>query len=144
SSARKEHMPYPRFTKVIIDHFISKDNTISMKNRINLYTLHDDSLLGTLKFVSKTKDCQKYGALIPDGMINDNIKLYFKKPASPKLKTVLVSTKEPTQKGERVKRPTKKVTTSPTTVVVIKDTPDKSISKKKAPAKADTFRCYTT
>nr|GEX84889.1 hypothetical protein [Tanacetum cinerariifolium] len=87
----------------------------------------------------------KYGALIPDRMINDNIKLYvayktyldyairkvppkkarkFKKPASPKLKTVLVSTKEPTQKGERVKRPTKKVTTSPTTVVVIKDTPD--------------------
>nr|GFA81080.1 hypothetical protein [Tanacetum cinerariifolium] len=28
SSARKEHMPYPRYTKAIIDHFISKDNTI--------------------------------------------------------------------------------------------------------------------
>ncbi|GKE10813.1 hypothetical protein Tco_1414364, partial [Tanacetum coccineum] len=26
SSARKEHIPYPRFIKVIIDHFISKDN----------------------------------------------------------------------------------------------------------------------
>nr|GEZ62197.1 hypothetical protein [Tanacetum cinerariifolium] len=45
SSARKEHMPYPRFTKVIINHFISKDNTISMRNRINLYTVRDDSLL---------------------------------------------------------------------------------------------------
>ncbi|GKD88360.1 hypothetical protein Tco_1363867 [Tanacetum coccineum] len=127
-------MPYPRFTKVIIDHFISKDNTISMRNRINLHTARDDSLLGALKFVSKIEDCQKYGALIPDGMINDDIKLStayktyldyatgkvppkkarkFKKPASPKLKTVLVSPKEPTQKGKRVKRPAKKATTSP-------------------------------
>nr|GEU44889.1 hypothetical protein [Tanacetum cinerariifolium] len=63
---------------------------------------------GTLKFVSKTEDYQIYGAVIPDGMINDDIKLStgyktyldyatrkvppkkarkFKKPASPKLKT---------------------------------------------------------
>ncbi|GJV99740.1 hypothetical protein Tco_1554992 [Tanacetum coccineum] len=128
SSARKEHMPYPRFTKVIIDHFISKDNTISMRNRINLHTARDDRLLGALKFVSKIEDCQKYGALIPDGMINNDIKLStayktyldyatrkvppkkarkFKKHASPKLKTVLASPKEPTQKGKRVKRPAK-------------------------------------
>nr|GEV48117.1 hypothetical protein [Tanacetum cinerariifolium] len=119
SSAKKEHMPYPRFTKVIINHFISKDNTISMSNRINLHTVRDDTLLGTLKFVSKTEDYQKYGALIPDGMINDDIKLSipyktyldyatgkvppkkvrkFKKPASPKPKTVSASPKEPTQK----------------------------------------------
>nr|GEZ94575.1 hypothetical protein [Tanacetum cinerariifolium] len=75
SSARKEHMPY-QFTKVTINHFISKDNTISMRNRINLHTIHDDTLLDTLKFVSKTKDYQKYGALISNVMINDDIKLY--------------------------------------------------------------------
>ncbi|GKD00766.1 hypothetical protein Tco_1171040 [Tanacetum coccineum] len=124
SSARKKHMPYPRFTKVIIDHFISKDNTISMRNRINLHTARDD------------KSFTLYGALIPDGMINDDIKLSttyktsldyatgkvppekarkFKKPTSPKLKIVLASPKESTQK----------------------DTPGKSVSKKKAPAKAD-------
>ncbi|GJR39261.1 hypothetical protein Tco_1214945 [Tanacetum coccineum] len=156
SSARKEHMPYPRFTKVIIDHFISKDNTISMRNRINLHTVRDDTLLGTLKFVSKTEDCQIYGAVIPDGMINDDIKLSkayktyldyatrkvspkkarkFKKPASLKLKTVPASPKEPTQKGKRVKRPAKKATTVLTSGVVIRDTPDKSLSKNKAPAK---------
>ncbi|GJT49030.1 hypothetical protein Tco_0975187 [Tanacetum coccineum] len=73
-SARKEHMPYPRFTKVIINNFISKDKTISMRNRINLYTIRDDSLLGTLKFVSKTQDYHQYGALIPDDMINQDIK----------------------------------------------------------------------
>ncbi|GKE07775.1 hypothetical protein Tco_1411326 [Tanacetum coccineum] len=129
-----------------------------MRNRINLHTTRDDSLLGALKFVSKTEDCQKYGALIPDGMINDDIKLSttyktyldyatgkvppkkakkLKKPASPKLKTVPVSPKEPTQKGKRVKRPAKKATTSPTTGVFIRDTLGKSVSKKKALAKTD-------
>ncbi|GJS82408.1 hypothetical protein Tco_0748949 [Tanacetum coccineum] len=158
SSARKEHMPYPRFTKVIIDHFISKDNTIFMRNIINLHTARDDSLLSALKFVSKIEDCQKYGTLIPNGMINDDIKLSttyktyidyttgkvppkkarkFKKPASPKLKIVLASPKEPTQKGKRVKRPAKKATTAPTIGVVIRDTLGKSVSKKKVPAKTD-------
>nr|GEX36653.1 hypothetical protein [Tanacetum cinerariifolium] len=45
SSARNEHMPYPRFTKGIIYHFISKYNTISMRNRINLYNFCDDTML---------------------------------------------------------------------------------------------------
>nr|GEU76704.1 hypothetical protein [Tanacetum cinerariifolium] len=92
SLERKEHIPYPQFTKVIINHFISKDNTISMRNRINLHTVRDDTLLVPPKKARK-----------------------FKKPASPKLKIVPVSPKEPTQK----------------------DTSDKSVSKKKAPSKAD-------
>nr|GEZ04412.1 hypothetical protein [Tanacetum cinerariifolium] len=48
----------------------------------------------------------------------------FKKHASPKLKTVLASPKEPTQKGKRVKRPTKKAITTLTTGVVIRYTPE--------------------
>nr|GEX92857.1 hypothetical protein [Tanacetum cinerariifolium] len=104
SSSRKEHMPYPRFTKVIINHFISKDNTIFMRNMINLHTVRDDSLLGRK----------------------------LKKLESPKHKTILASPKEPTQKGKRVKRPAKKATTALTTSVVIRDTPGKSVSKKKA------------
>ncbi|GJY46303.1 hypothetical protein Tco_0435366, partial [Tanacetum coccineum] len=39
--------------------------------------------------------------------------------------------------AKRVKRPAKKSTTAPTACVVIRDTPGVSISKKKAPAKAD-------
>ncbi|GJX93806.1 hypothetical protein Tco_0348392 [Tanacetum coccineum] len=38
-------MTSPRFTKVIINHFISKDKTIFMRNRINLHTICNDSLL---------------------------------------------------------------------------------------------------
>ncbi|GKF81999.1 hypothetical protein Tco_0243655 [Tanacetum coccineum] len=125
SSARKKYMPYPRFTKFIINHFISKDKSISMRNIINLHTVRDDSLLGTLKFVSKTEDSQKYGALIPDGIINQTIKdteafktyydfatgkvapkkaRMFKKTASPSRILSPVKEAEPVQKAKRVKR----------------------------------------
>ncbi|GJT30130.1 hypothetical protein Tco_0910405 [Tanacetum coccineum] len=55
----------------------------------------------------------------------------FKKPASPKLTTVLVSPEEPTRKSKRVKRPARKSTNVPTVGVVIRDTPVMSLSKKK-------------
>ncbi|GJV47302.1 hypothetical protein Tco_1437514 [Tanacetum coccineum] len=152
SLARKEHMPYLRFTKVIINHFISKDKTISMRNRINLHIICDDSLLGTLKFVSKKQDYQQYGALIPDDMINKDIKdsqaykTYYdfatgKVPPrkSRKYKKVDLPSRKlsPVKKGKRVKRPAKKSITAPTAGVAIRDTPGVSVSKKKAHAKAD-------
>ncbi|GJX43587.1 hypothetical protein Tco_0260263 [Tanacetum coccineum] len=46
-------------------------------------------------------------------------------------------TKEPIKKSKRVKRPAKKSTNAPTIGVVIRDTLGVSVSKKKAPAKAD-------
>ncbi|GJW35282.1 hypothetical protein Tco_0058202 [Tanacetum coccineum] len=102
SSARKKHMPYPRFTKVIIGHFISKDNSISMRNIINLHTAHDDSLLAYKTYLDYAT-----------GKVPPKKARKFKKSASPKLKIVLASPKEPTQKGKRVKRPAKKATTAP-------------------------------
>ncbi|GJV39463.1 hypothetical protein Tco_1417903 [Tanacetum coccineum] len=144
SLARKEHMPYPRFTKVIINHFISKDKTISMRNRINLHTIRDDTLLGTLKFVSKTQDYQQYKVLIPNEMINQHIKYSkayktyldfatgkatpkkarkFKKVVSPSRKLSPVLEEEHVVKPKRVKRSAKKSTIVPTAGVVIRDTP---------------------
>ncbi|GKA19244.1 hypothetical protein Tco_0699159 [Tanacetum coccineum] len=158
SSASKEHMPYPRFTKVIINHFISKDKTIFMRNRINLHTIRDDSLLGTLKFVSKTEDYQKYEALILDGMINQDIKdskayqtyydfdtgkatpnkeRKFKKVALPSRQLSPILEAEPVKKPKRGKGPVKKFATMPTVGVVIRDTLGVPVSKKKAPAKVD-------
>ncbi|GJX78513.1 hypothetical protein Tco_0326662 [Tanacetum coccineum] len=158
SLARKAHMPYPRFTKVIINHFISKDKTISMRNKINLHTIRDDFILGTLKFVSKTEDYQKYGAVIPDGMINQDIKASkayktchefasgkvppkeerkFKKVASPSRKLSSVLEEEPAEKPKKAKKPAKKPTTVPTVGVVIRDTPGVSVSKKKSSAKGN-------
>ncbi|GKE20006.1 hypothetical protein Tco_1431518 [Tanacetum coccineum] len=65
SSARKEHMPYPRFTKVIISHFICKNKTIFMRNRINLHTIRDDSLLAK-KHTKKSNNVPTAGVIIKD------------------------------------------------------------------------------
>ncbi|GJU15810.1 hypothetical protein Tco_1143776 [Tanacetum coccineum] len=106
--------------------------------------VRNDTLLGTLKFVSKTQDYQIYGALIPDEMINQDIKdskayktyldfatrratlkkaRKFKKVASPLKKLSPVLEEEPAVKPKHAKKPTKKSTTVPTAGVVIKDTP---------------------
>ncbi|GJV35642.1 hypothetical protein Tco_1408119 [Tanacetum coccineum] len=157
SPARKEHTPYLRFIKVIINHLIFKDKTISMRNMINIHTFRNDTLLGTLKFISKTKDYQRYGALIPDDMINQDIKdskayktyldfatgkatpkkaRKFKKVVSPSKKLSSILKEEPAVKPKRAKKLAKK-STVPTTGVVVRDTPGISVSKKKAPTKVD-------
>ncbi|GJW92242.1 hypothetical protein Tco_0169795 [Tanacetum coccineum] len=94
-------MPYPRFTKVIIKHFISKDKTISMRNKINLHIICDDSFLGTLKFISKTKDYQQYGALIPDD--TESIQDY-KILKLTRLTTTLLLEKVPPRKTRKYKK----------------------------------------
>ncbi|GKD22648.1 hypothetical protein Tco_1224351 [Tanacetum coccineum] len=40
-------MYYPRFTKAIIHHFITKDKSISIRNKMFMNTTEDDSILGT-------------------------------------------------------------------------------------------------
>ncbi|GJY55268.1 hypothetical protein Tco_0454383 [Tanacetum coccineum] len=55
----------------------------------------------------------------------------FKKPVSPQLTIVPVSPEEPTRKSKRVKRPTKKSTKSLIGGVVIRETHEMSLSKKK-------------
>ncbi|GJZ19380.1 hypothetical protein Tco_0555970 [Tanacetum coccineum] len=129
-----------------------------MRTRINLHTVRDDTLLGTLKFVSKIEDYQKYGALIPNEMINQDIKdskayktyldfatgkatpkkaRKFKKVVSPSKKLSPVLEEEPAKKPKQAKKPAKKSTIMPTAGVIVKDTPSVSVTKKKAPAKVD-------
>ncbi|GJS68645.1 retrovirus-related pol polyprotein from transposon TNT 1-94 [Tanacetum coccineum] len=129
SSARKEHVPCPRFTKVIINHFISKDKTISMRNRNNLYIIHDDSLLGTLKFVSKTQDYQQKSTPTKARK--------YKKVALPSRKLSLVLEEVLAEKPKQAKKPAKKSTNVPTSGVAIRDTPSESVPKKITLAKVD-------
>ncbi|GJV08711.1 hypothetical protein Tco_1346367 [Tanacetum coccineum] len=106
------------------------------------------------------KNVDFYGALIPEEMINQDIKdskshktyldfatrkatpkkaRKFKKVASPlkKLSPVLEEEKEATKKPKRAKKPAKKSSIVPIAGVVIRDTPGVFVSKKKAPAKVD-------
>ncbi|GJU26931.1 hypothetical protein Tco_1165552 [Tanacetum coccineum] len=109
-------------------NLISIDKTISMRNMINLHTISDDTLLGTLKFVSKTQDYYQYGALIPDDMINQDIN------DSKAYKTYLdFATRKATPKKARnfkkVASPSRKLS------LVLEEEP--SVPKKKTPAKVD-------
>ncbi|GKE28971.1 hypothetical protein Tco_1444355 [Tanacetum coccineum] len=117
-----------------------------------MHTSRDDYLINTLRFVSAKEETQIYGAILPESLTSPEMKeskayktylgfatgatppkkaRKFKNPASPKLTTVPVSTKEPTGKSKRVKRPAKKSTKAPARGVVIRETSEMPLSKKK-------------
>ncbi|GJX74062.1 hypothetical protein Tco_0312657 [Tanacetum coccineum] len=108
---KQDKMYYPRFTKVINHHFLTKDKAISKRNKIGMHTSRDDYLINTLRFVSAKEESQIYRARLP--------------------KSMTTSLEEPTRKLKRVKRPAKKSSDAPTACVVIRETHVKSLSKKK-------------
>ncbi|GJV94551.1 hypothetical protein Tco_1546128 [Tanacetum coccineum] len=118
-------MYYPRFTKVIIRHFLTKDKTISKRNKICMHTFRDDYLINTLRFVSAKEESQIYGARLPKSMISPEMR------ETKAYKTYLGYATGVTPPKKRVKRPAKKSSDAPTTGVVIRETPVKSLSKKK-------------
>ncbi|GJT57489.1 hypothetical protein Tco_0992543 [Tanacetum coccineum] len=148
-------MYYPRFTKVIIHHFLIQDKTLSWRNKIGMYTSKDDYLINTLRFVSRKEPSQIYGAVLLDcltspemkeskaykayliyatGAVPPKIARKFKKASPSKKDSVPVQADEkPVQKGKRVKRSAKKSSTTPATGIVIRETPvkTKSIGKEK-------------
>nr|GEU80812.1 hypothetical protein [Tanacetum cinerariifolium] len=144
-SKKQDKMFYPRSMKIIIHYFLKKDKSISMRNKMFMHIAHDDSLLGTMRFISKHEDAQIYGAILPKAMTNQAMldyvayKTYYaiaseaKPPKSKKLKTksnsAISSEETPSEK-----KPTK----------AKKDIPSKKklnsktiLTKKKAPIKAD-------
>ncbi|GJU50586.1 hypothetical protein Tco_1220141 [Tanacetum coccineum] len=69
-SKKQDKMFYPTFIKIIIHHFLKKDKSISMRNKTFMHTARDDSLLGTMRFVSRHEDTQVYGVILPKAMMN--------------------------------------------------------------------------
>ncbi|GJQ89296.1 retrovirus-related pol polyprotein from transposon TNT 1-94 [Tanacetum coccineum] len=72
--SRRETMPFPQFTKVIINHFLSKHKSLSKLQFQHYHTIKDDGIVSRLKFVRIRKDYQEYELPIPDMMLNDKIK----------------------------------------------------------------------
>ncbi|GKD90478.1 hypothetical protein Tco_1365985, partial [Tanacetum coccineum] len=83
-------MLYPRFTKVIIDYFMSKDQSISKRNKMFWHTARDDTMFTSMRCVSRHEKSQKAPK-----------EKYVRKKAesntSPKKKTT------PASKGSRLK-----------------------------------------
>ncbi|GJS58212.1 hypothetical protein Tco_0652996 [Tanacetum coccineum] len=49
-------MLYPRFTKIIIDYFMSKDPSISRRNKMFWHTARDDTLFTSMRCISRRED----------------------------------------------------------------------------------------
>ncbi|GKF13463.1 hypothetical protein Tco_0054925, partial [Tanacetum coccineum] len=67
-------MPYPRFTKIIINHFLKQHKSLTNLNRKYYHTIKDDGIVSRLKFVRIGEDYQEYGLAIPNVMLTDAIK----------------------------------------------------------------------
>ncbi|GJS11180.1 hypothetical protein Tco_0367976 [Tanacetum coccineum] len=67
-------MYYPCFTKVIVNFFMSKDQSIPRRNWVNWHFAKDDPMFTTIKVISRHEDTQLYGASLPDELTNEAIK----------------------------------------------------------------------
>ncbi|GJS42833.1 hypothetical protein Tco_0567876 [Tanacetum coccineum] len=66
NSKKNIDMCYPLFTKVIIDYFMSKDQSISRRNKMFWHTARDDPMFNTIRVISKHLDTQIYGSILPE------------------------------------------------------------------------------
>ncbi|GJX81932.1 hypothetical protein Tco_0331413 [Tanacetum coccineum] len=63
-----------RFTKVIINFFMAKDQSIPRRNSVNWHYARDDYMFTTFKVVSRHEDTQLYGAILPNELTNEDIR----------------------------------------------------------------------
>ncbi|GKC98460.1 hypothetical protein Tco_1168735, partial [Tanacetum coccineum] len=131
NSKRGNEMYYPRFTKVIVNFFMTKDQSIPRRNKVNWHFARDDHMFTTIKVVSRHEDTQLYNAILPNELTNEAIKDFesYKEyyaiasgAEPPKTKASVKKTQvksdktktPPTAKGKRLKtlakaaKPTKK------------------------------------
>ncbi|GJW65749.1 retrovirus-related pol polyprotein from transposon TNT 1-94 [Tanacetum coccineum] len=73
-SRKNKYMFYPRFTKVIINHFMSQDQSIPRRNKIDWHMANDDPILTTMRFIPQHEIVQRYGAVLPEYLTNQAMK----------------------------------------------------------------------
>ncbi|GJY75491.1 hypothetical protein Tco_0480607 [Tanacetum coccineum] len=70
NSKKNSDMYYQRFTKVIIDYFMAKDQSIPRRNKMFWHYARDDFMFTTIRVISKHKDTQEYSAILPQHLTN--------------------------------------------------------------------------
>ncbi|GJU38960.1 uncharacterized mitochondrial protein-like protein [Tanacetum coccineum] len=141
---RSNEMYYPRFTKVIINFFMNKDQSIPRRNKINWHFARDDHMFTMIKVVSRHEDTQLYGAILPHELTNEDIK----NSKSYKEYYTIASGAEPPKTKESVKKKqvgSDKTKTPPTTKGKRLKTSAKAAkhAKKKQPAKTSKAKGLT-
>nr|GEZ02512.1 hypothetical protein [Tanacetum cinerariifolium] len=71
---KSNEMYYPRFMKVIIHHFMSKDPSIPRRNKVNWHYVRDDHMFTTIKLVSRHQNTQQFGAMLLIELTNEDIR----------------------------------------------------------------------
>nr|GFB89172.1 hypothetical protein [Tanacetum cinerariifolium] len=67
---KKNKMSYHRFTKIIIDYFMSKDQSISRRNKMFWHTARDDTMFTSMRCISRHEKTQVYGTILPKDLTN--------------------------------------------------------------------------
>ncbi|GKB68244.1 hypothetical protein Tco_0929656 [Tanacetum coccineum] len=67
-------MHYLRFTKVIINYFMSRDLSIPRRNKVDWHMAKDDPVLTTMRFIPQYETVQKYGVILPNSLTNQAMK----------------------------------------------------------------------
>ncbi|GJY01006.1 hypothetical protein Tco_0359158 [Tanacetum coccineum] len=73
NSKKNNDMYYPRFTKVIVDYFMAKDQAIPRRNKMFWHYARDDLMFTTIRVISKHQDTQVYGAILPQHLTNQDM-----------------------------------------------------------------------
>ncbi|GJU09486.1 hypothetical protein Tco_1131882 [Tanacetum coccineum] len=104
--SRRENMPYPRFTKIIINHFLKQHKSLTNLNHKHYHTIKVDGIVCRLKFVKIGEDYQEYGLPIPDVMLTDAIKRLESYQMFIKYSTNQIPPKKSRGKGSKGKKTT--------------------------------------
>ncbi|GKD32295.1 hypothetical protein Tco_1247804, partial [Tanacetum coccineum] len=71
---RRENMPYPKFTKININHFLSQHKSLANLKHLHTHLIKDDDVVSRLKFVRIGEDFQEYRLPITETMLTEKIK----------------------------------------------------------------------
>nr|GEU96248.1 hypothetical protein [Tanacetum cinerariifolium] len=71
---KSNEMYYPRFTKVIVNFFMTKDPSIPRRNKVNWHYVRDDQMFTTIKLVLRHQNTKQFNAILPVELTNGAIR----------------------------------------------------------------------
>ncbi|GKF10894.1 hypothetical protein Tco_0048820, partial [Tanacetum coccineum] len=125
--SRRKTMPFPRFTKLIINHFLSKHQSLNKLQYLHTHTIKDDGIVSRLKFVRISEDYQDYRLPKPESILTEGIKQSESYQMFIKYSTSQTPPKKSRGKGSQGK----KTTDTPEADVDVSEKSDPKPTKKK-------------
>nr|GEZ13554.1 hypothetical protein [Tanacetum cinerariifolium] len=74
---KSNEMYYPWFTKVIVNFFMTKDQSIPKRSKVHWHYARDDHMFTTIKLVSRHQNTQQYDVILPVIRNSESYKEYY-------------------------------------------------------------------